>query len=155
LQPESREAHFRVGQTLKRLARDDGARIHLDRASQIDLRQKAVRREHQALRRSGLPSDPALYERLGELCAEIGMVAESRAWLAQSLKLSPDRASAAASLARLQSAPDMLPFALARPRLASNTAFTSESHRHAIATKARTHGASAQASSAPPAPFVD
>jgi tetratricopeptide (TPR) repeat protein len=155
LQPESREAHFRLGQTLKRLARDDAARIHLDRASQIDLRQKNVRREHQALRKAGLPSDPALYERLGDLCAEIGMVAESRAWLEQSLKLLPDGTSASVKLARLKRGPETLPFALARPRLASKSVVNAETHRDSIATKTRAHGASTPASSAPPAPFVD
>ena len=67
----------------------------------IDERMKAVRREHQALRKAGLPSDARLFERLGQLCGEAGMVAESRAWLEQSIKLEPSGERARAELARL------------------------------------------------------
>jgi enediyne biosynthesis protein E4 len=155
LQPEGREAHFRLGQALQRLSRSKAARIHLDHASRIDRRIKAVRREHQALRKAGLPNDAALYERLGDLCAEIGMVAESRAWLEQSIKLLPEGAGASAKLARLKSAPDAMPFALAYPRLGSNAADGADTERDSIAKNTPTSSASARANSVLAAPFVD
>ena len=118
LQPEGREAHFRLGQLLRRLGRDAFAKRQLGQADQIDSRMKLVRREFQALRKAGLPSDARLFERLGQLCGESGMVAESRAWLEQSLKLDPDGAGVRARLAGLEGVPDTLPIALAHPRLA-------------------------------------
>ena len=41
------------------------------------------------------PPTPTLFERLGAICGEVGMVAESRAWLEQSIKLQPDGADGA------------------------------------------------------------
>jgi tetratricopeptide (TPR) repeat protein len=155
LQPEGREAHFRLGQALQRLARSEAARTQLDHASRIDQRVKAVRREHQALRKAGLPKDAVLYERLADLCGEIGMVAESRAWLEQSIKLSPERVGASAKIARLTSAPDALPFALANPRLASNAAERAALERDSIAKNAPTPSPITPAYSVRPAPFVD
>jgi enediyne biosynthesis protein E4 len=118
LQEEGREAQFRLGQLLKRMGRNDRAKGHLDLAVQIDERIKVVRREHQSLRKEGLPTDAKLFEHLGAICGEVGMARESRAWLEQSIKLEPDRADARARLARLAGASDAVPFALPHPKLA-------------------------------------
>lgn len=155
LQPEGREAHFRIGRALQRLSRSEAARIHLDHASRIDQRIKAVRREHQALRKAGLPKDAALYERLGDLCEELGMVAEARAWLEQSIQLLPEDAGAPAKLARLRSTPEALPFALANPRLASNAGDKAAPERDSIAKNVPAPSAAVAANLELPAPFVD
>ena len=155
LQPDGREAHFRLGQALQRLSRSEAARAQLDQASRIDQRIKAVRREHQALRKAGLPRDAALYERLGDLCGEVGMVAESRAWLEQAIKLSPEAIGISAKLVRLQSANDRPPFALANPRLASIATDRVGTERDSPSNNTPTARAAIQATSAPPAPFAD
>ena len=68
LNPRSREAHFRLGRALQKLGRSQPADVHLARANQIEEQFKLVRREHQQARRTGLPSDPGQFERLGVLC---------------------------------------------------------------------------------------
>ncbi len=118
LNPENREAHFRLGQALKRLGRAEPAQLHLERASRIEERLKVVRREHQRVRRAGLPSDPRLFERLGQLCADSGLFAESRAWFEQALKLDPGSQESRSRLASRQF-PETMPFALPDPRLGS------------------------------------
>jgi enediyne biosynthesis protein E4 len=120
LQPEGREAHFRLGQTLKRRGNAQAAQSHLALASQIEEKRKAVRREHQRLRAAGLPNDPQLFLHLGQLCADAGMVPESRAWFEQSLKLDPSLKHAQTELVRLNGLPDNMADSLAHPRLASN-----------------------------------
>jgi enediyne biosynthesis protein E4 len=155
LQPEGREARFRLGTALQRLSRSEAARTQLDHASRIDLLIKTVRREHQALRKAGLPRDAALYERLGDLCGDIGMVAESRAWLEQSIRLLPEAVGASAKLARLQSATDTSPFPLAYPRLAANAVDRAVSERDSVTPRTPTASTAAHASLARPAPFVD
>jgi tetratricopeptide (TPR) repeat protein len=119
LNPENREAHFRLGRALERLGRAEEARRHLERANRIDESLKAVHREHQQVRRGGLSSDPRLFERLGRLCADAGLVAESRAWFEQSLKLDPSNGEVQSRLAQLRAAPEDLPIALPHPRLAA------------------------------------
>ena len=56
LRPEGREAHFRLGQLLKRLGNAEGAQSQLALASQIEQKRKAVRREHQRLRTRVYPT---------------------------------------------------------------------------------------------------
>jgi tetratricopeptide (TPR) repeat protein len=157
LEPEGREPHFRLGQLLKRLGRNEPAKIHLDRADRIDQRIKIVRREHQALRKAGLPRDAKLFERLGQLCREAGMVPESRAWLEQSIKLDPGAERTRAKLADLKGVPDTLPFALANPRAASNEGNGSNLARDAAAGLPAPASVTAplDLNSAPPPPFVD
>ncbi len=156
LQKEGREAHFRLSQLLKRLGRSEPARIHLELASRIDERIKAVRREHQAVRRGGLPTDAALFERLGQLCRKAGMIKESRAWLEQSIKIESDRQEALAELARLRDVRDSLPFALANPQVAAGIggapghAGDSTTGQTATAGKALRAGSTVR-----PPPFVD
>ena len=157
LHPEGREAHFRAGQLLHRLGRSEAAKAHLARAEGIDQRFKMVRREHQALRKAGLPSDAALFERLGLLCADAGMVAESRAWLEQSVKLEPDRQAATAKLARLNEVADAPPLALAFPRVARETIGLAEKDGDRATSQRGILAKTAQAGSGsvPPPPLSD
>jgi hypothetical protein len=116
LNRENREAHFRLGQILKRLGRAAQGQLHLDRASQIEERLKAIRREHEQVRRAGVAADPRLFERLGRLCADAGLRAEARAWFEQALKLDPNHQEVRARLAHGQTAAERLPMALPDPR---------------------------------------
>jgi tetratricopeptide (TPR) repeat protein len=118
LHPDDHEAHFRLGQVLKRLGSTGPAGVHLAEASRVKERIKRVQREHQQVRRSGLPSDPRVFERLGRLCADAGCVAEARAWFEQAIKLDPDREEVRAQLARWKAIPDALPLFLPHPLLA-------------------------------------
>ncbi len=157
LQPDVREPHFRLGQLLKRLGRSEPARMHLERAEGIDQRIKTIRREHQALRKTGVPSDARLFERLGQLCGDAGMVAESRAWLEQAIKIEPDAEGPRTKLARLTGVPETLPFALAYPRAGPISGVRLDAAGDAKADLATPDGATARAelSSAGPPPFVD
>jgi tetratricopeptide (TPR) repeat protein len=119
LSPENREAHFRLGRALKRLGRTGPAAEHLARADRIEEARKAVRREHQQVRRTGVPSDPDQLERLGRLCTEAGLVEEAGAWYEQALELDPSREEIRARLAQLRAAREELPIALPHPRLAA------------------------------------
>ena len=118
LNPRSREAHFRLGRALQKLGRSQPADIHLARATQIEEQFKLVRREHQQARRAGLTYDPGQFERLGDLCADAGLIAESRAWFELAIKLDPGRKESRSRLERLKTVPVTLPMALPRPVLA-------------------------------------
>ena len=117
LNPENREAHFRLGQALKRLGQAGPSAEHLARASRLAERLKALRREHQLIRRAGNLGDPAYFERLGERCADAGLIEEACAWFEQSLKLDPGREEGRSRLEQLRALPKDLPIALAYPRL--------------------------------------
>jgi tetratricopeptide (TPR) repeat protein len=120
LHPENREVHFRLSQIQKQLGRFEESKRHLDASNQIDERIKRVRREHQQVRRAGLPSDAGLFLRLGRLCVGAGLIAESRAWCEQALKLDRTFEDAKTDLARLEALPSALPFSLAAPALVSS-----------------------------------
>jgi enediyne biosynthesis protein E4 len=124
--PENRESHFRLGQALNRLGRVEAAQLHLDWANRIEERLKNLRREHQQVRHGGLipPSDSKLFERLGQLCAEAGLLAESRAWFALALKRDPGSEESRIRPAPLQTAAQTSPIALPRPLLASTNPTT-------------------------------
>ena len=117
LRPNTREALFRRGNLLEQTGRKaEGAR-DLARAEQIAVRLKNVRREHERIRRTGLPKDASLYERLGILCREAGLVREARAWFEESLALDSTRSTARTGLNELNQAFDDDPIALAKPML--------------------------------------
>ncbi len=118
LNPMSREAHYRLGQTLKRLGRDEPAQRHLERASRIEDQVRRVRREHQQLRRTARRTDPDLFEKLGRLCLESGLTAEAHAWYEQTLKVDPSRELLRTQLAQWQ-AKEAVPFALSDPHARS------------------------------------
>ncbi len=127
LNPRSREAHFRLGEVLKRLGRDEPARLHLTQASRIEDQFRTIRREHQQLRRAGLPSDPELFEKLGRFCHEAGLVAEANAWIEQALRLDPNREDIR-TLQTQWHAAETLPFALSDPRPRSETSTSTARH---------------------------
>jgi tetratricopeptide (TPR) repeat protein len=144
LNEESREAHFRLGQAWKRLGGAAPAQLHLSRAGQIEQRLEALRREHEHVRRAGVPADPRLFERLGRSCAEAGLWAEARAWFEQALRLDPRRDEIRARLARWPTR-ETLPFALPDPRLPPAS----------ITHLGRAISQASPASPAPPPPFED
>src|SRR5262249_49220954 len=109
LEPASREAHFRLGRALERLGRMDRAPVHLDEASQYSDRLKLARREHEQVRRGGLARDASLYERLGQVCYDAGLIPEGRAWFEEALALDSSRAAARDGLARTNQSPDSEP----------------------------------------------
>jgi tetratricopeptide (TPR) repeat protein len=119
--PASREAHFRLGQSLERLGRAEEAKAHLAQARNRAELLLAVRREHELARRGGLRQDPALYERLGRLCLGAGQVREARAWFNWALRLDPNRAEVQKRLSEMSHLPDLEPVALARPILATSS----------------------------------
>jgi tetratricopeptide (TPR) repeat protein len=120
LNSENREAHFRLGQVLNRLGRGEAARSHLTVASLIEERFKAIRREHQQLRRAGLPSDPEVLERLGQMCADAGLGAEAYAWFEQAVQVDPNRQNLRARMGPWR-ASKTLPMALPEPTLPQAT----------------------------------
>jgi tetratricopeptide (TPR) repeat protein len=117
LQPVNRESHFRLGHVLERLGRTSEARDHLATAQQLADRLKSARREHEKVRRGGLPKDSSLYERLGRVCLDAGLIREARAWFEECLAQDPDHAEARAMLDQTSRAPDSEPVSLARPVL--------------------------------------
>ncbi len=121
LNPENREAHLRLGRSLKRLGRAGPAAEHLARADRIEGVRKALRREHQQVRRNGVPSESDPLERLGRLCADAGLIEEACAWFEQALAIDPDRVETRARLTQLRTSRPDLPIALAYPRRAATS----------------------------------
>jgi tetratricopeptide (TPR) repeat protein len=119
--PDDREAHYRLGQILARRGDEAGARPHRERAEAIRARLNAVRREHDRLRRAGFDPSAELFERLGHLCRDAGLIGEARAWYEQAIRLDPLRRDAQQALARTPKATAELPIFLARPRRISPT----------------------------------
>ncbi|WZO95934.1 FG-GAP-like repeat-containing protein [Isosphaeraceae bacterium EP7] len=93
-----REAHYRLGQLLRRSGDADRAAGHIRRADELQERDKTLRLEHARLRREGFSRDACLH--LGTLCREAGLPDEARAWFEQGTRFGPDRPDlrAAASL---------------------------------------------------------
>jgi tetratricopeptide (TPR) repeat protein len=114
-QPDGREAHFRLGKLLERLGRPGEGQEHLAAAQRQADRFLAVRREHERVRKGGLPKDPALYQKLGDLCQRAGQIPEARAWFEWALRLDPNRSEVRQRLNDLSRLPDSEPVALARP----------------------------------------
>ncbi len=65
-----------------------------------------------------MPSDAQLFLRLGRLCAQAGLIAESCAWYEQALKLDAGLEDARTELAQKQAIPVSLPFSLPAPIVA-------------------------------------
>jgi len=151
----SREAHFRLGQVLKQLGRPDESRHHLAESNGIDERIKTVRREHQQLRRAGLPSDAQLFLRLARLCAQAGFVAESRAWYEQALKLDAGLEDARRELARQQAIPVSVPFSLPAPIVAASPGSSRAGSKTAKADRNALTRETTSASLAQPPPFEE
>ena len=112
--------HFRLGQLLKRLGTKRAARrATWTSASRIDERIKVVRREHQSLRKEGLPSDAKLFERLGAVVRRGGDGSRvSRVARAVDQTRAGRSRTRGRSSARLAGVSDAVPFALPHPKLA-------------------------------------
>jgi tetratricopeptide (TPR) repeat protein len=78
LDPRNAEGHFRLGQVLLRRGDRAAGRTHLDRAEALGLRQDRLKRELRRLIREPFDANDLL--RIGHLCEESGMIAESRDW---------------------------------------------------------------------------
>ncbi len=115
LQPGGREVHFRLGQLLERLGKTAEAHQQLAAASAYGDRLRAVRREHEFVRKTGLPKDAALYQKLGQLCLDAGQIPEARAWFEFAVRLDSERPGLRARLDELRPLPDTEPVALDRP----------------------------------------
>ena len=146
MRPNVREALFRRGNLLEQMGRKaEGAR-DLARAKQIASRLKDARREHERIRCVGLPRDASLYEQLGQLCRQAGLVREARAWFEETLTLDATRSQARTGLDELAKALDDDSIALPKPVLAAAS-------RRADASR-RPHHTAALAASTMPAPHL-
>jgi enediyne biosynthesis protein E4 len=98
--PENRTAQYRLGQALVRRGEDEAARPHLERTAAIDRREGQLR---MLLSRIGSQHGhgAALYEVIGGLCFESGLMAEARAWYEEAIRVDPTRLAAQSALARL------------------------------------------------------
>ena len=88
-QPEGREPHFRLGQLLKRLGRNDAGEDPSGPGGSHRPTDQDRKTRTSGVTEGGLTQGRQALERLGQLCGEAGMVPESRAWLEQSIKLDP------------------------------------------------------------------
>jgi tetratricopeptide (TPR) repeat protein len=76
--PRNAEAHFRLGQAMIRRGDREGCQAYLDRALALGLCQDNLKRELRRLLRERIDVQALL--RLGQLCQESGMNAESIDW---------------------------------------------------------------------------
>ena len=112
LNPEDREAQFRLGQALARRGDAPAAKARLDRAAAIQDRSRGIQKALADARRDGFT--PESLERLGRLCRDAGLTAEARACWELALRAEPGRSSTRAALNDLPTA-DSLPIAMAAP----------------------------------------
>jgi tetratricopeptide (TPR) repeat protein len=119
--PDDVEAQYRLGRALVQAGSKAEGQSHLDRSEELRRRQGEVRREHANLRRQGFEADAALFERFAQLCLDINLAAEARAWLELAVRADPGRPSARASLAGLADDRRPFPFPLSHPRLGSKS----------------------------------
>ena len=119
LNPDNREARFRLARLLVRLGETELARSQQEAYEEAEARIALVRNEHSRLRRQGFENDAALFTHLGELCHRAGLVREARAWFDQALRIDPAYDSARLGRAAIKGDDGYLPIFLARPRLAT------------------------------------
>ncbi len=97
--PDDRTALYRLGQALARRGEADAARPLLDRAEAVRLRWLTLVLESDRCLRGGI--DPGLFEHIAELCRDSGLLAESKAWYEQAIRLDPTRTTTQAALASI------------------------------------------------------
>jgi tetratricopeptide (TPR) repeat protein len=85
--PRNAEGHYRLGQAMIRRGDREAGKVHLDRAQALGLRQDRLKRELRRLLREGSGVDALL--RIGLLCQESGMAAESRDWFELAYRSDP------------------------------------------------------------------
>ncbi|HZW33109.1 MAG TPA: FG-GAP-like repeat-containing protein [Isosphaeraceae bacterium] len=115
--PRNAEAHYRLGQVLIRRGDRPAARVHLDRAEALGVRDDRLKRELRRLLREPFDGDALL--RIGQLCQEVGMTAEARDWFELALQRDPRHRSPPPGFdpARLAPWDDGPAVALSRPVL--------------------------------------
>jgi tetratricopeptide (TPR) repeat protein len=85
--PRNAEAHFRLGQALVRRGDRERGRVHLDRAEALGLLHDILKREVRRILRERI--DGAALVRVAQLCADAGMIAESRDWFELAYRSDP------------------------------------------------------------------
>ncbi len=113
--PQNVEGHFRLGQAMIRRGDRQGGQVHLDRAEAIGLRRDNLKRELRRLLRE--PTDVDALLRIGRLCRESGMIAESRDWLELAYRRDPRLRPPGSDRAQLAEVDDAPTVALSRPVL--------------------------------------
>jgi tetratricopeptide (TPR) repeat protein len=113
--PRNAEGHFRLGQAMIRGGHREAGRVHLDRAESLGLRQDALKRELGSLLREGTNVDALL--RIGRLCQECGMTAESIDWFELAYQRDPRLRPPGSNLAQPTPVDDDPAVALSRPVL--------------------------------------
>ena len=102
--PDRREAHFRLGQILLLGDESGEAATHLGRAAA--LRERETRLDHFLARILAHGPDADSLQQLGRLCLEAGFFAEARAWFEQADRLDPGRRHLGPELGRLPRSAD-------------------------------------------------
>ncbi len=97
LDPNQREAHYQLGQSLLRLGRVNRAKPYLERAEAIRVRGVSLIRELDRCLREGRDADT--FSKVARLCEESGLEAEARAWYGEVIRLDPTRSEAQSMLA--------------------------------------------------------
>jgi tetratricopeptide (TPR) repeat protein len=113
--PRNTEGHFRLGQAMIRRGDRQGGQVHLDRAEALGLRQDNLKRELRRLVREQTDGNALL--RIGQLCQESAMTAESRDWFELAYRRDPRLRPPGFDLAQLAPVDDGPTVALSRPVL--------------------------------------
>jgi len=113
--PRNAEGHFRLGEAMIRRGDRAGGQVHLDRAQALGIRQDNLKRELRRLLRERTDGDALL--RIGGLCQESGMTAESRDWFELAYRRDPRLRPPGFDLAQLAPVDDGPTVALSRPVL--------------------------------------
>ncbi len=113
--PRNAEGHFRLGQILIRRGDRPGGQVHLDRSEALGLQQDILKRELRRLIREGTDGNALL--RIGRLCQESGMIAESTEWFDLAYQRDPRLRPPGVDPAQIAPADDGPTVALSRPVL--------------------------------------
>ena len=113
--PRNAEGHFRLGRALVRRGDRERGQFHLDRAEALNLREDRLKRELGRLFRE--PFDAGALLRIGRLCEEAGMIAESRDWVELAYERDPRLRPPGFNRAQLGPVDDGPAMALSRPVL--------------------------------------
>ena len=113
--PRNTEGHFRLGQAMIRRGDRAGGQVHLDRALALGLQQDNLKRELRRLLRERTDVDALL--RIGRLCKDAGMTAESCDWFELAYRRDPRLRPPAFGLDQLAAVDDGPTVALSRPVL--------------------------------------
>jgi tetratricopeptide (TPR) repeat protein len=116
--PRNAAGHFRLGQAMVRRGDRAGGQVHLDRAESLGIRQENLKREIRRLLREQTDVDALL--RVGRLCQESGMTAESRDWFELAYERDPRLRPPGFGSVSLAPDDDVSAVALSRPVLKSS-----------------------------------